>query len=70
MCTFVTWRFLAEIIYMTIFTIGKMVHLGLYFRAYRQAKQKYEEDERKKRRKDRYNEMVRKRYVFDEKRKV
>lgn len=70
MCKQIKDKFITEIIYLVLFYLAKVVHLGLLFRAYRQAKHKFEDDERKKRRKDRYNEMVRKKYIFDEKRKV
>lgn len=70
MCESISSKFVAEIIVEALFVLGKLVHIALYIRAYIQAREKFEEDEKKKRRKDRYNEMMRKRHIFNEKRKV
>ena len=55
MCKLINTKFVAEIIVESAFVIGKSIHVVLYIRAYRQAKEKFDEDEKKKRRKDRYN---------------
>lgn len=70
MCESISSKFVAEIIVEALFVLGKLIHIALYIRAYLQAREKFEEDEKKKRRKDRYNEMMRKRHIFNEKRKV
>lgn len=55
MCDEINKKFLGEVIMNSMLVIGKIIHLILYVRAYKQAKEKFDDDERKKRRKDRYN---------------
>jgi ABC-type microcin C transport system duplicated ATPase subunit YejF len=70
MCSQVQLVFQIELTVEASLTVGKIIHFGLMVKAYQVAKEKHDQEEKKKRRKDRYNQMLRKRYIYDEKRKV
>lgn len=70
MCTDVQKYFVIEIGVEGGFILGKIVHFCLIVKAYKVAKLRHDEEEKKKRRKDRYNEMLRKKFIYDEKRKI
>ena len=70
MCQSVLQKFYLEIGIEGFVIVGKIIHIVLYFKAYKLAKERSEEEEKRKRRKDRYNEMMRKKYVYNDKKRA